>query len=374
MNTISLCMIVKNEEKYIGNCLKSICDLVDEIIIVDTGSTDKTKEICKQFTDKIYDFKWVNDFAKARNFSFEKATSDYIMWLDADDILIEKDRIKFKSLKDNLNNIQEDFISMEYNYSFDKYGNPQLTLRRNRLIKKSINPKWIGFVHEVIDLNVNDAFKSDVVVTHTRSHSNTDRNLQIFEERRRAGEVFSTRDTLYYAKELFYNNKYYFAINEFKKFLSCDDIWIEDKIDALIKMSECYRGLENEKLKQSFKDSGKNLLDRRREPLFETFKLTYPRAEALYRIANSYLEEERFYEAIFYLESIFSAPYPKNCAGFLNSEMWNFLPHLQLCYAYYCIGDVNKSIYHHNECMKLRPEHESVKSNDLYFSKMKTTN
>ena len=372
MKTISLCMIVKNEEKYIGNCLKSIHDLVDEIIIVDTGSTDKTKEICKLFTDKIYDFEWVNDFSKARNYSFSHATSDYIMWLDADDILKEEDRIKLKKLKENLENINEDFISMIYNYSFDKYGNPQLTLRRNRLVKRTIEPEWIGFVHEVIDLNINDAFNSDITITHTRNHSNTNRNLKIFEERRRSGDVFTPRDTLYYAKELFYNDKYYFAIDEFKKFLSYDDVWIEDKIDALIKMSECYRGLEqNKNMKESFENINKNLLDIRREPLFETFKLTYPRAEALYRIANSYLEEERFYEAIFYLESIFSVPYPHDCAGFLNSDMWNFLPHLQLCYAYYCIGDINKSIYHHNECMKIRPEHESVKNNEIYFSKIK---
>ena len=89
MKTISLCMIVKNEEDNIGNCLDNIKDLVDEIIIVDTGSTDKTKEIVKKYTDKIYDFEWVDDFSKARNYSFSKATKDYIFWLDADDILLE---------------------------------------------------------------------------------------------------------------------------------------------------------------------------------------------------------------------------------------------------------------------------------------------
>ena len=62
MITISLCMIVKNEEKVLARCLDSIADLMDEIIIVDTGSSDNTKEIAKKYTDKIYDFAWIDDF------------------------------------------------------------------------------------------------------------------------------------------------------------------------------------------------------------------------------------------------------------------------------------------------------------------------
>ena len=63
MITISLCMIVKNEEKVLARCLDSIADLMDEIIIVDTGSSDNTKEIAKKYTDKIYDFAWIDDLS-----------------------------------------------------------------------------------------------------------------------------------------------------------------------------------------------------------------------------------------------------------------------------------------------------------------------
>ena len=77
MITISLCMIVKNEEKNLERCLSSYAPLMDEIIVVDTGSTDKTKEIAAKFTDKIYDFTWINDFSAARNFSFEKANCNH---------------------------------------------------------------------------------------------------------------------------------------------------------------------------------------------------------------------------------------------------------------------------------------------------------
>ena len=70
---LSLCMIVKNEEEVLENCLKSVEGVVDEIIVVDTGSTDRTIEIAKSFDAKVYNYEWNNDFAAARNYSLKKA-------------------------------------------------------------------------------------------------------------------------------------------------------------------------------------------------------------------------------------------------------------------------------------------------------------
>ncbi|MBQ9385174.1 MAG: glycosyltransferase, partial [Ruminiclostridium sp.] len=78
MITISVCMIVKNEEKQLRACLDSLKPIADEIIICDTGSTDGTKAIAAEYTDRIYDFPWIDDFAAARNFVFSKATMEYI--------------------------------------------------------------------------------------------------------------------------------------------------------------------------------------------------------------------------------------------------------------------------------------------------------
>ena len=85
-------MIVKNEEKFLQRCLDSVD--VDEIIVVDTGSTDKTKEIARNYTGKVYDFKWVDDFSKARNFSISKATKEWILVLDADEVIDNMKKIK----------------------------------------------------------------------------------------------------------------------------------------------------------------------------------------------------------------------------------------------------------------------------------------
>jgi len=90
---ISLCMIVKNEEKVINRCLSSVVRLVDEIIVVDTGSRDDTKKIVATYTPNIFDFKWIDDFSAARNFAASKASGEWILVLDADEY-VDEDNFK----------------------------------------------------------------------------------------------------------------------------------------------------------------------------------------------------------------------------------------------------------------------------------------
>ena len=141
MIRISLCMIVKNEERVLARCLDSVADLMDEIIIVDTGSDDRTKEIAAKYTDRIYDFKWIDDFSAARNFAFSKAEMDYIYSADADEVLSEENRERFKILKENL--LPEiEIVQMKYGnqlqfgtvYNFDEEYRPKLFKRNSTLI------------------------------------------------------------------------------------------------------------------------------------------------------------------------------------------------------------------------------------------------
>ena len=91
-------MIVKNEEKNIIRALQGVKPLVDEMIVVDTGSTDRTKKIAKVFGAKVYDFQWTDSFSDARNFSLSKATGDWILVLDADEVISERDYGKLREL------------------------------------------------------------------------------------------------------------------------------------------------------------------------------------------------------------------------------------------------------------------------------------
>ncbi|MBT7903147.1 glycosyltransferase [Candidatus Woesearchaeota archaeon] len=123
--TISLCLIVKNEEDYIEQCLNSVLELVNEIIIIDTGSTDKTKELALDFKKnkfpnlKILDFPWVQDFSSARNFSTSYATSEWILILDADEIIAKEDHNKIKELilKYNKPNTAMGLMLIQRNYA-----------------------------------------------------------------------------------------------------------------------------------------------------------------------------------------------------------------------------------------------------------------
>lgn len=98
MQTLSLCMITKNEEKNIKACLDSMVNIADEIIIVDTGSTDRTIEIAKSYGAKVFSYKWNDDFSEARNISLEKATKDWIIVLDGDEVLPKEDGKKLKNI------------------------------------------------------------------------------------------------------------------------------------------------------------------------------------------------------------------------------------------------------------------------------------
>ena len=84
-------MIVKNEEQHLAKCLMSVKSVVDEMIVVDTGSTDRTKDIAKTFGAKVFDFEWTNDFSEARNFSISKASGDWILVMDADEVISSMD-------------------------------------------------------------------------------------------------------------------------------------------------------------------------------------------------------------------------------------------------------------------------------------------
>ena len=149
--TYSTCMIVKNEEDNLSKCLKTVTDFSDEIIIVDTGSTDETKRIAAKFTDKIYDLKWTEDdglgnFSRARNYSIEKATGDYIFWIDADEQLEGHMRLFKYTISDYY-----DGILLKQRQCMSKASHEMginVDVMHDRLFKNNIGIKFTGVVHE----------------------------------------------------------------------------------------------------------------------------------------------------------------------------------------------------------------------------------
>lgn len=211
--SISLCMIVKNEEDNLEACLESAKGIADEINVVDTGSTDKTVEIAKRYTDRIFHFEWVNDFSKARNFSFSKATKDFIFWLDADDTISSDNREKILKLKETLDS-SVDYVSMLYHYRHFDNGEPAEIFRRERLLKRSQGFKWKYPIHEYIIVS-GKHLESDIFITHNHREENGasswQRNTEILESCVKSGEA-DARVLSQYADALMDERKYDEAI------------------------------------------------------------------------------------------------------------------------------------------------------------------
>jgi glycosyltransferase involved in cell wall biosynthesis len=91
-------LIAKNEEANLTACLQPVADLVNEIVVVDTGSTDRTRSLAASFGARVFEFPWVDDFSAARNESLRHATGQWIFWLDADDRVDETNRGELQAL------------------------------------------------------------------------------------------------------------------------------------------------------------------------------------------------------------------------------------------------------------------------------------
>lgn len=201
MPTISLCMIVKNEEAVLARCLDSIADLMDEIIIIDTGSTDRTKEIAARYTSKIYDFKWTNDFSAARNYSFSKAGMDYIYTADADEVLDTVNRERFLRLKSVL--LPEiELVQMKYvtESEYDTVLNAQKEYRP-KLFKRLRTFTWVDPIHETVRLSP-VIFDSDIEILHKPQSLHSKRDFSIFIKAYEHDGQFSPKIRTMYAKEL----------------------------------------------------------------------------------------------------------------------------------------------------------------------------
>ncbi|MCD4719523.1 MAG: tetratricopeptide repeat protein [Desulfobacula sp.] len=122
INTVTLCMIVKNEERYLANCLRSVKPVVDEMIVVDTGSTDRTKEIARALGAKVYDFEWTDDFSEARNFSISKASGKWNLIMDADETISSLDYNKFKKIVEKSKPVAYQFTTRNYTLLFNMIG------------------------------------------------------------------------------------------------------------------------------------------------------------------------------------------------------------------------------------------------------------
>lgn len=354
MVTISLCMIVKNEEEIMNRCLSVFSPVVDEIIIVDTGSTDKTKEVCSLYTDKIYDFKWINDFSAARNYAYSFATMDYIMWVDADDVMKEKDIEKLMELKEKLQ-LSVDVVMMKYNVNFDAEDNPIFSFYRERLTKRANNYKWKEPVHEVIETFGNIIYE-DIAITHSKPSDrkrDSQRNIQIYEGQISKGIELSPRGKYYYGRELKDHGRWEDGIVQFESFLKEGKGWKEDNITACQELAKCY-------FQVGKREEGLNTL-------FRSFIYDLPRGETCCQIGYYYQGIGDYKSSVFWFQFILTLERRKDILGFVQPDCWGYIPMIECAVGYDRLGDYEKASKYNEMALLIKPNSVAALNNKKYF-------
>lgn len=352
MATVSLCMIVKNEEEVLARCLQSAAAAVEEIVIVDTGSTDATKEIARQFTDRVYDFAWIDDFAAARNFSFSKANMDYCLWLDADDVL--EDPAGLALLKKDLDC---DVVMMRYHTTFDTAGNPAFSYYRERLIRRAAGLRWAGAVHEAIPPKGKILYSELAVLHRKEKPADPDRNLRIYEKELAAGMVLSPRDQFYYARELSYHNRDAEAIPLLEQMVQAGEGWLENRLEACRLLAQCYQRADEPQ--------------KAVEALLRSLAWDAPRAEICCDLGDHFLERNELTTAVFWYETAVSRPRRDQRGGFVLPDRYGFYPALQLCVCHDRLGHTAKAAAWNEFAATLQPEHPAVLYNRNYFASLR---
>jgi len=262
-------MIIKNEEKYLEKCLLSVSDLVDEIVIVDTGSTDNTLDIIRKYPDVfIHHYQWNNNFASARNYAIDKCSGDYILVLDADEHITEGSR---KVLEEIVN--KQQIGKLKQVNMFEKDGIIfSSSIYISRFFPKSV--RYNGAIHEQLDSNL-PRVEMGITVTHygyLNKGKNT-RNIPLLLK-----ELSKNPDDSYYHYQL---GKEYRILKDFSK----ASISLKKSYQLISERDPFYNQVILELLQ-----IGKELVDK------ETISVIHENEQKLNNITDFH-----FYKGLFYL-------------------------------------------------------------------------
>jgi glycosyltransferase involved in cell wall biosynthesis len=224
--TLSLAMIVKDEEALIARVLDSAAPVCDEMVVIDTGSSDATPKIAAEHGATVHEVPWRDDFATARNASFAWCNCDWILWLDADDVLPEESRQIISGLKGWLHDGLDVVVGL-YHYDIAEDGTVLLQTNRERLIRRESGLRWEGKIHEVIPIPTErSTYVPDLVIKHRPDRAlrtrNTDRNLRILEKEVATGHA-RPRTLFYYANELYDHQLFDQAARAYSDYLAVEN-------------------------------------------------------------------------------------------------------------------------------------------------------
>lgn len=346
--TLSVCLIVKDEELTLARCLDSIKPFADEIIVADTGSTDGTVDIARAATDKVFFFEWCDDFSAARNFSFSKAGCDFVMWLDADDVVTPENAEIIRKLKE-----RDDFdvAFLKYAAAFDN-GAPTFVYYRERIFRRSLGFSWEGFVHEAVTPRGWVIYSPACIYHKKVKEGDPFRNLNMFQRHIYGGQTLSPREKFYYGRELFFCGMYAESIAVLNAYLDGDG-WVENKIEACRTLYKAY---------------GKTgMRDKAVSSVLRAFSYGVPRAEDCCYLAGYFEDKNQIDAAIYWYERALSSKESSENGGFINVDFLTFIPAIRLCVLYDRLGEYKLANEYNEVAGKAKPDDECYLYNKKYF-------
>lgn len=235
MKTLSVTLICKNEQENLTRLLPAL-NFADEIVVVDTGSTDKTIKVAKTFGAVIGYFEWRDDFSAARNYAIGMASCDYVMWLDADDSVPKSTAREIERWKnDDENNADTYFVKYRMGSHSDFW------FWRERILKRCSKCRFKGFIHEAI-VPFGQTRYMDTEIIHASRVSHEKRNLEIYRNALKSGVKFSVRDKYYYARTLVENGLFDEAEPILNKVKRNAGAYAPDRLDSCKILSRKYIG------------------------------------------------------------------------------------------------------------------------------------
>lgn len=346
---LSLCMIVKNEEKNLINCIQSVASIVDEIIIVDTGSGDHTIELAKQYATLVVQIPWNDNFAEARNISLEEATGRWVLVLDADETLYDEDITKLKKLI-HLDRNHEGFFLQIVNYKEQFIDSHQEIFPALRLFRNRAAYRFNGAIHEQIAPSIpsEKITMTDIRIHHNGAHNHnknetrSKRNISILEK-----ELTKDQANNFHRFNL---GVEYIVLNDYVKAIEQFEYISLPTKDKEMWLSRYYKTLAYCYIKINHWDKANNLL--------EEGKKIYPDFPDLFYLEGMLLiAQNKYQEALFPLYTCLAIGETNNLEYISEKGMGTYKPYFVLGSIYEALNDRQKAKLCYQNTLQLNPKH-----------------
>jgi len=347
---LSVALIVKDEHSVLARCLESVKSLTDELVIVDTGSKDDTVKIAKKFGAKIGHFPWCDDFAAARNYAESLCTGEWILWIDADEVLIEGHDVVRTLIQDpDLQGIRPWCI-----FEKDQYGNAVQPFVRQEMIHRNNGRwQWCGAAHNYLEGPNPIVENRQIVYDHLgRPEGDRPNHKDIFKAlRQNLGMTLEQRHLFYLARQHWYANQYQECIGLCKLLLEQKPGWLLERSDAALLMGDSHKALGQ-------KAQAETAYHRAIQEYGEW-------AEPYYKLGILEFERRNYRRGVAYFSACLAFEEPPDSYADASIYQWRAHDMLSVCLSK--IGRWEEAIHHGQIALNKQPDNERIKNNMKWY-------